>query len=101
MTDPSPVPPPEPFAYMSDQRSAIPKIREPVLEILFAAFFVVAGVVCLIISIVQAHRGVGNVGGGIFVLVLFVGGGAVFGYIGARRLRWKRAYRRVMGRNPW
>jgi hypothetical protein len=102
MTDPMPVPPREPFAYMSDQRSAIPKIREPVLEILFGLFFVAFGVVILVIEIVKAHNNTGgSVGVGVFLLLLAAGLGSFAIYMGMRRQRWKREYRRVMGRNPW
>lgn len=102
MTDTTPAPPREPFAYMSDQNASVPKIREPILEILVGAFFVAFGVVILASEIAKAHNHTGgSVGVGLLMFLLAACLGGFVLYMGTRRLLWKRAYRRVMGHNPW
>ncbi len=82
---------------MSGQGSPLPKIRTPILEILFFGTFTLVGVYILVL-VVRQH---GPIGVGVFVLILFAAPGGFGVYVGVRRLLWKREYTRVMGRPPW
>ncbi len=91
------MPPKEPFAYMSGGQSPIPKIRTPVLELMFG--FAILGLgVYEFVMVLRQH---GPIAAGLVPLIGLGSVGAFGMYVGLRRLLWKREYRRVMGRPPW
>ncbi len=96
-TSQDPVPPKEPFAYMSGGQSPIPKIRTPVLELLLGMAIVIFGIYFPVDALVQ-HSGLGA---GFFLFVMFAAVGGLGAHVGWRRLLWKREYTRMMGRTPW
>lgn len=92
--------PPEPFSYMSQPGGSRPKIRSPLGLFLLGLFFVVMGILILIIVLGQSH-GTNALVAGIFVLVMFGGLGTTMMIMGAIRMKWKKEFTKVTGHKPF
>lgn len=82
-------------------RSGVPRLQQPVVEILFFGAFLVTGIVLSGFLFSRPGGGGGPIFSGVIVLLFWALPGAIGTYIGVARLVWKRRYSKVYGRPPF
>ncbi|MGY1552190.1 hypothetical protein ACW5CM_10455 [Microbacterium sp. A588] len=82
-------------------RSGVPRLQQPVVEILFFGAFCVVGILLSVFLFTRHGGGAAPAVSGVIVLIFWVVPGAVGMYIGFVRQVWKRRYKKAYGTPPF